>query len=41
MVIRGGSARKGYLSQASCIRKGRDFTVLSIAKGGEICHLHL
>ena len=27
--------------EASGIRKGRDFTALSIGKGGEICHLHL
>ena len=26
MPIRGGSARKGYLFQASGIKKGRDFT---------------
>ena len=39
--IRGGSARKGYLFQASGIWKGRDFTRCSIWKSREICHLGL
>ena len=39
--IQGGSAQKGYLSQASCIWKGRDFTNWRIKKGREICHLGL
>ena len=29
------------LSRNSCIRKGGDFTSLSILKGREICHLGL
>ena len=41
MAYTGGSARKGYLFQASVIRKGRDFTRWSIWKGREICHLDL
>ena len=41
-LIRGGSAWKGYLFQASSIWKGRDFTSWSILKKGrEICHLGL
>ena len=39
--IRGSSARKGYLFQASGIWKGRDFTLWSIWKGRGICHLGL
>ena len=39
--IRGGSTRKGYLFQASAIWKGTDFTLWSIRKGREICHLGL
>ena len=39
--IRGGSTRKGYLFQASAVQKGRDFTIWSIWKGREICHLRL
>ena len=39
-LIRGGSAWKGYLFQASSIWKGRDFTSWSILiKSREICHL--
>ena len=42
MAIRGGSARKGYLFQASGIWKGRDFTSWSIlTKCRQICHLGL
>ena len=42
MAIRGGSARKGYLFQASGIWKGKDFTSWSIlTKGRQICHLGL
>ena len=33
-----GSARKGYLFQASGLWKGRDFTSWSLWKGKEICH---
>ena len=36
-----GSARKGYLFQASGIWKGRDFTRWSIQMGREICRLGL
>ena len=39
--IRGGSARKVYLFQASGIWKGNDFTRWSMQKGREICHLGL
>ena len=39
--IRGGTARKGFLSQASRIWKCRDFTSWSMWKGREICHLSL
>ena len=39
--IQEGSARKGYLSQASGIWKGRGFSSWSIKKGREICHLGL
>ena len=35
LTIRGGSARKGYLFQASGIWKGRNFTSYSIWKGGK------
>ena len=36
-----GSARKGYLFQASGIRKSRDLTPWSIRKGRKICNLGL
>ena len=36
--MRGGSARKRYLFQASGTSKGRDFTKWSIWKRSEICH---
>ena len=36
--VRGGSAWKGYLFQASGIWKGRDFTSWSVWKSREICH---
>ena len=39
--IRTGSARKGYLFQASGIRKDRGFTSWNISKGRETCHLGL
>ena len=41
MACTGGSARKGYLFQASGIWKGRDFTRWSIQMGMEICYLGL
>ena len=36
---RGGSARKGYLFQATGVSKGRDFTSHGARKGEKICHL--
>ena len=36
-LIGGGSARKGYLFQASGIWRGRDLTSVSGSKGREIC----
>ena len=39
--IRGGSARKEYLFQASGIWQGSDFARWSIRKDREICHLGL
>ena len=39
--IRGGTARKEFLFQASRIWKCRDFTSWSMWKGREICHLSL
>ena len=39
--IRRGSTRKGYLFQASGIRKVMDFTRWRIRKGRKICHLGL
>ena len=41
MAYTGGSARTGYLFQASGILKGRDLTTCYISKGREICHLGL
>lgn len=37
--VRGNSARKGCLFEASGIWKGRDLGCWSIWKGGDICHL--
>ena len=41
MAYTEGSARTGYLFQASGILEGRDLTTCYISKGREICHLGL